>query len=120
MGNLYAFRSPYPSEMKNTAHSWPGGYTYVVGWRNEKALFDMAKKAKRVILAYGNIAVESWGSLQDKATSHADTIKKKMKKIRPVYAFLLTRGGYGAPTHPLNRYLIPGYQGWSKDSWVKL
>ena len=118
MGNLYAFRSPYPSEMKEKAHSWHGGFSYVVGSDNRKALFEMAKKVDRIIMAYGNIAVKSWGDLQYKAKSQADTVKKEMKKIKPVYAFSLTSGG--VPTHPLNRSLKPGYKGWNKSSWIKL
>ena len=100
LGNLFAYRETNPALMK--AQATAAGFDYVIGPNNELALGDLADQAVVVVFAYGNIAVNGWGSKERNqfAKDYARNVFNMMQEKKGiVYAFKLTK--LENPQHPL-------------------
>jgi hypothetical protein len=83
VGNLFAFRTPFPAQLKRAACP--------VGRANDRWLERLAAESSRVIAAWGNE-----GSFLGRDTQVRNFLK-------PLHAFALTQ--QGQPRHPL---YLPG------------
>lgn len=86
VGNLAAFRSSHPADLK-----WAED---PVGPHNDRYLRRMLRSADLVVCA--------WGANADALPGRAETVRKMIRKAgREAYALKLTNGGH--PSHPLAR-----------------
>lgn len=95
--NLFAFRSPYPAELKKRAHGERGD-----GPTNNAAILAACTGAQMVIAAWGN-----HGDLGGRAM-----IVQRMLAEQGIKLYHLGLTGSGAPKHPLARgkHRIPADQ----------
>lgn len=85
--NLFAFRSPYPKDLRNAVDP--------VGPENNHHILEAAKRAKMVICA--------WGTPLADEPEHKARVAEVMKIVRQVHptVFCLERSKNGHPRHPL-------------------
>jgi hypothetical protein len=83
VGNLYAFRATDPAELKRAG--------YLVGHNNDMQLADIAKRADRLICAWGANAEEDW----------ANTMVEMLAENASCHIEALALNKNGSPRHPL-------------------
>ena len=132
MSNLFAFRTPSPSEMMKTERNKaPKGkhenFVYVIGKENALDLQEAATLVDDVVFAFGEIVKNTeWGKARQNAveTYAREVMLAFHQERKNLFAFALNQSGY--PQHPL--YLkknIEDKNGWERidnqnGKWVKL
>lgn len=86
--NLYARRSPYPTDIIDAINS--DGAHSVIGPRNDRYIMSAARRATTIVCA--------WGGAKFAQARAADVHRMLCRTAKPLIAFGFTRSG--APRHP--------------------